>query len=315
MKLTTQLLIAALLLLAPIASARAQARVEKNVIYGMYSGLALLMDVHRPEKPNGYGVIFVAGSGWQMPLGYGYDVPALKERQIQVWGPPLLRAGYSVFTVNHRAAPRFHYPAALEDVQRAVRAVRHHAETYGVGGARMGGIGGSSGAHLVGLVAMLGAGGVADDPDPVNQEPATLQAVILRAGPTDLRTRRGEGEVNIVSFMDLPPSHLRALKPGLESLKAYTAASPIAHVSHAAPPVLLIHGDADEVVPFEQSVAMEAALRAVDVPTKLVRIPGGGHGQDFGEAGKSNPAWPDYFAEMVRWLDQNLKTQATTPTK
>ena len=80
-----------LIVLVAASHATAQSRVEKNVIYGMYSGLALLMDVHRPEAPNGYGVVFVSGSGWQAPLTYG--AVGLKEGQIGLWGPPLLRAG------------------------------------------------------------------------------------------------------------------------------------------------------------------------------------------------------------------------------
>jgi acetyl esterase/lipase len=181
------------------AEARAQSRVEKNIIYGMYSGLALLMDVHYPAEPNGYGIVFVAGSGWHAPLTY--EAGGLKEAQIPLWGPPLLRAGYTVFAINHRAAPRFHYPTAVEDVQRAVRFVRHHARQYGINPSRVGGVAGSSGAHLLGLVAMLGAEGMADDADPVNREPATLQTIVLRAAPTDLRKiNRGE----VVSFMGLP---------------------------------------------------------------------------------------------------------------
>ena len=46
----------------------AEARVERNVICGKYSGLALLMDIHYPEQPNGYGVIHISGSGWSAPL-------------------------------------------------------------------------------------------------------------------------------------------------------------------------------------------------------------------------------------------------------
>lgn len=99
-------MISVLLVLASAHYSSAQTRVEKNIIYGMYSGLALLMDVHRPEKPNGYGVIFVSGSGWQAPLTYG--AVGLKEGQIGTWSPPLLSAGYTVFAINHRAAPRFH---------------------------------------------------------------------------------------------------------------------------------------------------------------------------------------------------------------
>src|SRR6266849_9718018 len=48
----------------------AAARVETNIIFGMYSGLALVMDVHYPANPNGYGIIFIPGSGWLAPMGY-----------------------------------------------------------------------------------------------------------------------------------------------------------------------------------------------------------------------------------------------------
>jgi hypothetical protein len=185
------------------------------------------MDIHHPEKPNGYGAIFIAGSGWQAPLTY--DAVGLKdsERQISIWVPPLVRAGYTVFAINHRAAPRFHYPAAVEDAQRAVRFVRYHAKQFGVDPAHLGGVGGSSGAHLIGLVAMLAAGGVADDPDPVNHEPATLQCVVLRAAPSDLKQMVGAGSFpQVVSFMELPPFLSNSFSGQDE--KVYTAASPIA---------------------------------------------------------------------------------------
>ena len=61
------------------------------------------------------------------------------------------------------------------------------------------------------------------------------------------------------------------------------------------------------MVPYQQSVAMEAALRGVHVPVKLVRTPGGEHGPDFGAAGMPGAKWPEYFGEMVRWLDEHLK--------
>ena len=179
--------------------AAAQPHIEKNVVYGMYSGLALLMDVHHPEKPNGYGIIFVAGSGWTAQLAYGAG--ALKEDQIPQWGPALLRAGYTVFAINHRATPRFQYPAPVDDVQRAVRFVRHHAPDYGINPGKIGGVGGSSGGHLIGLVAMLAASGIANDTDPVNQEPATLQCVVLRAAPADLRKMIGTSAVGLVVIL------------------------------------------------------------------------------------------------------------------
>lgn len=282
--------------------AAAQPRVEKNVIYGMYSGLALLMDVHHPEKPNGYGVLFVSGSGWNARLTYG--ARALKEEQIPEWGPALLRAGYTVFAINHRATPRFHYPAPVDDVQRAVRFVRHHARQFRIDPGKLGGVGGSSGGHLIGLVAMLAASGIAGDADPVNREPATLQCVVLRAAPSDLRKMiggSGIGTAAVVSFVGRLPT------PNPDDQEVYRAASPISHVSASSPPVLLLHGDADDTVPYQQSVAMEAALRGAGVTAKLVRVTGGAHGSDFSRTGQAHPQFAEALNESVTWLDRYLR--------
>ena len=66
----TAVICAGILLLGQTAP---EPRIEANVLYGMYSGLALLMDVHYPEKPNGYGVIFISGSGWSAPQEYSAE--------------------------------------------------------------------------------------------------------------------------------------------------------------------------------------------------------------------------------------------------
>jgi acetyl esterase/lipase len=277
------------------------ARVEPNVVYGMYSGLALLLDVHRPETPNGYGVIFISGSGWQSATTY--DATPLKQNQVPIWGPALLKAGYTVFALNHRAVPRFHYPGAVDDVQRAIRFVRHHAKDYQIDPARIGGMGGSSGGHLIALTALLAAPGIADDPDPVNREPATLQTIVLRATPTDLIAQaKADTGGGVTGFLELPWSDTPRAR------KLYTAASPSTYVSPTSPPTLLIHGDADESVPFEESVAMEAGLRAAGVPTGLIRVPGGAHGASFvAPGGQARPDWPDFFGAAVRWYDTHLK--------
>lgn len=279
--------------------------VDKNIAFGMYSGLALLMDVHRPETPNGYGLVFVGGSGWQAPLEW--DAVGLKDKESQtgIWIPPLVCAGYTVFSLNHRAAPRFQYPAALEDVQRAIRFIRCHAGEYGIDASRIGAVAGSSGAHLVCLCALIGDSGRSGDLDPVNRESATLQCLVLREAPTDLMQMAGGADPEGIGYV------LTFMESGLSSApsdpETYAAASPVMHVTPEAPPVLLIHGDADKTVPFCQSVAMEAALRTAGVSVKLLVIPGGIHSPDFGADGKPHPEWPDYLGETVAWLDRHLK--------
>ena len=122
-----------------------------NQVYGMYSGLALLLDVHQPARSNGHGVVYINGSGWHGPLGL--DAMPLKETPL---GRPYIEAmcaaGYTVFAINHRAAPRHRYPAAIEDARRAVRFMRQHAERFGIRADRIGACGGSSGGHLVSLL-------------------------------------------------------------------------------------------------------------------------------------------------------------------
>ncbi|MEE8147724.1 MAG: alpha/beta hydrolase, partial [Longimicrobiales bacterium] len=223
----------AVLLAAPSLSA--QARVDRNVVYGMYSGLALLMDVHHPAQPNGYGLILIGGSGW-------HSLPAYGAQQLKSRGVPqiLVDAGYTVFTINHRAAPRFRYPAAVEDAQRAVRFVRHHAERYGIDPNRLGGLGGSSGAHLVSMLATMDGDGEAGDRDRVNRESAKLQAVVVRASPTDFTSFDSGAASTVASFLGAPPGWDNATRE----------ASPITYVTSDDPPLLLIHGDADQTVPF-----------------------------------------------------------------
>jgi acetyl esterase/lipase len=278
-----------------------QARVEANVIYGMYSGLALLMDVHYPERTNGYGVLFIPGSGWHASLSY--QSRQLKD-SVRGWHAeffrPLVDAGYTVFVINHRAAPRFRYPAAVEDAQRAVRFIRHHAERFGINADRIGGFGYSSGAHVIAMVGVLDGKGNNIDADPVNRESAKLQSVVAGATPSDLLILVSSTSATAVaSFMGLvvPPWEGQAS----EEYRTYKDASPVHHVTPDDAPLLLIHGDADEEVPFQQATRMEEAARKAGLPVRLVRIPGGTHGD------LRKTAAPDYVSEMVKWHDQQLR--------
>jgi len=305
-----RIFVAATLVLLVTVPATAESGVEKNVAYGMYSGLALLMDVHHPEQPNGYGLVLIPGSGWH--TSQAYDASPIKDggSSMFVSVPPLLNAGYTLFVINHRSAPRFRYPAAVEDAQRAVRFVRFHAKEYGINAERVGAVGYSSGAHLAALLGVLDGAGTPADPDPVNRVSARVQSVVASATPTDLtRFDTGSGVANVVSFMgQLRPAGGTQLQESVE-VKAYRAASPIAYVSRGSAPLLLMHGDADETVPFRQAELMVDAAQRAGAEVKLIRLPGGGHG--FARDLAKHPDWPDVLGETVRWLDQFLKGTAS----
>jgi acetyl esterase/lipase len=297
--------IAGLALLGLSVNAAAQGRVEKNVVYGMYSGSALLLDVHYPAQPNGLGIVFIAGSGWNAALGYG-AAPLKESPQVEMYVPSLTQAGYTVFAVTHRATPAFRYPVPLEDAQRAVRFIRHNAAKYGIDATRIGGSGGSSGAHLVSMLGTMDGAGDPDDADAVNRESAKLQCVVARAAPIDLLRMTpslGAGALALLLGANLSQS----IPKGSPEYRTAWAASPINYVSKDDPPTLLVHGDADRTVPFNQSELMEAALRKAGVPVKLIRIEGGDHGPTF--PGAKNP--PDYKAAMVKWFDEHLRRAST----
>jgi acetyl esterase/lipase len=269
--------------------------IESNIVYGMYSGLALLMDAYRPKKPNGYGVLFISGSGWRAPLEW--NAQALKDGgQQRVYVPTLTAAGYTVFAINHRALPRFVYPAAVEDARRAVRFIRHHANQYGIQPDRIGAIGGSSGGHLVSMLGLQDGTGDANSEDAIEKENAHVQCVVARAAPADFILRE-----KATPFLDF--EHPEEGDTSSEAYHRHVEASPITYVTADAPPFLLIHGDADDTVHINQAEAMEKALQTAGATVKLIRIPGGGHGPTFGDP----PNAPDYQGEMITWLNTHLK--------
>ena len=294
---------ARILLLGVLALPVAQARVEENVVYAMRGGLGMLMDVHYPDQSNGFGIIFIPGSGWHAPLTY-HASPLKASGFARLYVPPLTTAGFTVFVINHRAAPRYRHPAGLEDAQRAVRFVRRHAERFGIHRDRLGGVGGSSGGHLISMLGVLDGRGDSSSTDPVERESAKLQAVLARAAPTDLT--RFEGGSSSASVASLMRMRLRSRdSPSTREFKTYWQASPAAHVSPDDPPFLLIHGTADDRVPHVRSEEFLARLLADGVDAELLTIPGGGHGASF--PGATNP--PDYMGTMVRFFEENLSAR------
>ena len=280
----------------PLCAQTAPLRIEKNVVYGMYSGLALLLDVHRPERANGSAVLFVPGSGWFAAP----DAAPLKNEpdQLPFFIPSLLNAGYTVFVINHRAAPEFHFPLPLEDAARAVRHIRHHASQYGVDPDRIGAVGFSSGANLVALLATNSKAAQADGDDAVGRESARIRCAVVVSTPVDLCSPTlPQGEQLVAMYLGAPPSCEAGHLP---KSGAVADASPAAHVTADAAPTLFVHGTADPLVPIASTRKMAAALSGAGVPAKFVSIEGAGHWPLLAPSGVGPQE------EIVGWLDRYL---------
>ena len=266
------------------------AKVDRNVVFGMYSGLALLMDVYYPENPNGYGIIQISGSSWSRSLSLDASMINHK-RHVKFEGEAFMEAGYTLFSINHRAAPRFIYPAAIKDAQRAVRFIRYHADRYEINPDRIGAVGGSSGGHLVCMLGVLDGDELLADDTPINRMSAKVQCVIARA-PTTNFMAGSIGE----SFLGV-----RVRKePSTIEYKRAQQASPIFHVSADDPPFLLIHGDQDPIVPYVLSENMYNKLLEMKVKSNLITVEGGVHGPGIINS-------PGVKEKMVKWMDQYLK--------
>jgi acetyl esterase/lipase len=286
--------------LAGGSAARAQAgpapRIDANVVFGRYSGLALLMDVHWPAKPNGLGVVYVPGSGFHTPLGYD-ALPITRYTRPLV--PAFVDAGYTVFVINHRAAPRFRHPAALEDVQRAVRFVRSQAKSYGVSPDRLAAAGYSSGGTLASLVGVMDGEGKPDNPDPVDRLSARAQCVVAGGAAFDFTTVKTPVALPILGSYLGATLTLGYSKAGPEQA-IYSEASPVTHVSPGDAPHFIFHGEQDEILFVDQADSMQAALQKAGVPVVLKRLPGANHGQYGSDAA-------GLLSEIENWLGSCLK--------
>ncbi len=270
------------------------AKVDRDSVYGMYSGLALLMDVYYPQKPNGYGIVQISGSGFTRQLRF--DARQLKHSpHVPNEAQSLLAAGYTIFALNHRAAPRFKYPDQVADVQRAVRFVRHHAERFGIDGKKIGAIGGSSGGYLVSMLGVLNGDENRMDEDPINKESGKVQCVIAVEAPSDFLEYESEGHFLGVRYKE------RTIPNTIEN-KIAVNASPVTHISSDDAPILLVHGDADTDVPFRLSERFYKRLTEASVVSRFIRVPDGQHAFQFFD--KRPEDLDDIY---VKWFNQHLR--------
>lgn len=315
--------LSALLLSASATALRAagpysfQEPAEKNVIYGMDHGAALLLDVYRPEKPNGFALVFIMGTGFTAAGEYD-DIPLKQiDRALVEDGvfPPLfggtdhtfgpaLKAGFTVFSLNHRLAPRYTWRTQVRDCQRAVQFVRFHAKDYGINPAAIAGMGHSAGATMTTFLAVLDDIADPQAADPINRESSRIQAAAPLSGAHDLVAflqERPEASAILAGLvgrvvMYQPPDH--------PIFAEYRAASTVSHVTKDDAPMLIFHGDADPVVDVKQSQALDRALTAAGVPHEFVILPGAVHGQ------LKEPMKPTPGERAAEWLLAQLKKKS-----
>jgi acetyl esterase/lipase len=273
---------------------------KEDVIYGRKFGVALTMDVFTPKQPNGLGVILVVSGGW-FSAHEAIPMPFVT---------PLTTRGYTVFAVVHGSQPKFTIPEILGDMHRAVRFIRHHASDYKIDPDWLGIYGASAGGHLSLMQGTAGNSGNDKSSDPVERTSSRVQAVACFFPPTDFLNYGKPGEVALgrgvlkgfrapFDFHELDRSANTFIPVSDEDklLEIGKQISPIYQVSADDPPAMIIHGDADVLVPIQQAESFIDKLKEVGVPAELVVKKGAAHG------------WPDLprdISAMAGWFDKHL---------
>ena len=271
----------------------------EDVVYGRKFGMALTLDIFQPAQPNGSGLLFLVNGGWLSSKATPLMV-TIRPDDYAVY----LSRGYTVFAVVTSSQPKFAIPEQMGDVHRAVRFVRGNAAKFGINPNRLGVLGSSSGGQLALSIATRGGPGKLDSPDPIERESSNVQAVCCFFPPTDFLNYGGPG-ISGVGQGPLAPLQVafgpQGLTPeGREILGREI--SPIYFVTSKLPPTLIIHGDADNVVPLQQSESfVERAIKVNADAIELIIRPGKGHGWgDFWRSSEDVTAFADWFDQHLR---------------
>jgi acetyl esterase/lipase len=236
---------------------------SEDVVYAHADGVPLRYDLYRTKRASGPApaVVVVHGGAWV------FGDPS------QAAGNALhfARRGISTVSISYRLAPAHRFPAPLDDVRRGLRYVRAHAAEMGIDPERLALLGLSAGAHLALLTHLArGVPELAPDlPRELADVPEDVRAVMAHYGPFDMSRRR--------PFADGLDPVAELLGARVEDPAWVRLASPVAHAAHASAPVLLVHGTADQVVSYRESVRMHAALEAAGKPATLLVLDGAPH--------------------------------------
>jgi len=200
--------------------------------------------------------------------------------------PTVIDAGMALVSIDYRLGREASFPGAVHDAKAALRWLARYATELGIDSTRVGLWGESAGGHLAGFTAATHGVGAWDGEQGVRAGGVGLKALVSWYGAMDLNTIVRPGitpEIeaafggNVPEFIKFPPEYFNLGAERWLDPEVRAEASPLTHASAALPPTLFIHGEADRMVPIQQSETMLERLLTLGVDAELVRIPGADH--------------------------------------
>jgi acetyl esterase/lipase len=283
----TALLLPVLLVAVSASAADPPYTQTQNIVYAEVHGIALVLDVFAPTgKSNGLGLMDVASGSFYSDRGKIED-----HRRAQVYDI-FCGKGYTVFAIRPGSQSKFTLSEMVDHLNQGVDWVKKHSGEYHIDPDRLGIMGASAGGHLASMHAVT-----ADDKTAVKAAgvffPPT-DFLDFSAPKIDANSDLGTVSDRVKKFAYPQGGNPASTSELIEKL---TAISPALLVTEKAPPFLIIHGDADPIVPLAQSEKLLAALKEKNVPAELIVKPGGGH------------PWLTIHEEvqvMADWFDKQL---------
>jgi acetyl esterase/lipase len=236
-------------------------KVIPNIVYHSSGSYDAKLDVYqhtgKTARPT---LIYIHGGAWRDDRS---------KDQYGLWAAPFLHLGWDVVNVEYRSAGVAHAPAAVEDCLCAMHWVFQNAKKYAFDTKQVVVMGHSAGGHLALMVGMAPPNSPLQNECP-HEDKDHVAAIIDWFGITDVADMLGGPDKRAWAQAwvgDAAHAEQRARE-----------VSPFAYVRTGLPPTILIHGDSDPTVPYQQAVALDAALKKASVPHDFVTIPGGKHG-------------------------------------
>ena len=262
---------------APLPPARPGAtgtRVVFGVPYAALPGARPLeLDLYLPAQRPAPVVVFLHGGGWRLGSRHSAG-PAYRDADPTPF-EQVAQAGIAVASVDYRLTGEAVWPAQLHDAKAAVRWLRSRAGEIGVDPARIGAWGESAGGHLAELLGLTGEDAELEGEVGVTGPSSRVAAVAAWYAPSDVAAVATDNGADPADPDSREAQLLGAPPPAVPGPAAQ--ASPISHVSAAAPPVLLLHGQADRFVSCRQSERLRDALAAAGADVELHTHPGADH--------------------------------------
>jgi acetyl esterase/lipase len=248
-------------------------KVEAGIQYAGNTTPSQRLSVLLPKAPKGDkplpAIVYIQGSAWMASRpagGHAYLARYVADGE------------YIGVGIGHRTTSEASWPAQIHDVKAAIRWIRGNAKKYNIDPDRIGAIGNSSGGHLVSALGTTG--GVMElegDLGDFKGLSSRVQCVVDEFGPSDIPEM--QNYPSSVNHEEATSPEGRLVGGRVSDKKGLArAASPVTYAKADAPPFLILHGDKDMVVPYNQSERMYAALRNAGVECYFVTIEGGGHG-------------------------------------